>query len=162
MELSDLINKVEEAIEKMGITPSEARMEEAGQWILMRNELQIFIDAWIANEPNPWNYFKQESGDLSVFQVTVPFCYIPTLKRNEFLEELLTVNLNLYYGKFSVNTKDNMVALAFRKPGGTLVEQEIADVIDALCYYAEMTYHVLKEEFFLKRILVEPEAPQPN
>jgi hypothetical protein len=32
---------------------------------------------------------------------------------------------------------------------------ELAATIDGLCYYAEMAYHVLKDEFNLKRVLSE-------
>ncbi len=154
MELQDLFALVDGAIEKIGVNPADAKNEGEGQWFLMNEDMPIYIDAWAENESNPWNYYKF-AADPTIFQVTIPFCYVPTLKRNEFLEELLTVNINLQYGKFSFNPGENVVALVFRKPGSTLHESEIKDVIDALGYYAEMTYHVLKEEFNLKRVEVE-------
>lgn len=153
MQLNDLIALIDEAIEKMGINPKDAQNEGDGQWFLMNEEMPIYIDAWREEESNPWNYFKFKEDD-TVFQITVPFCYMPTLKRQEFMEELMTVNLNLHYGKFSYNPKDNIVVLVYRKPGSTLRNEEIKDVIDALGYYAEMTYHVLKDEFHLKRVSV--------
>lgn len=153
MELNILTEMVERQLAAMGIQPADARNSEDGQWFLMNEDMPIYIDAWADQESTPWNYFKFKS-DSTVFQITIPFCYAPTLRKSEFFEELLTVNLNLYYGKFSYNPKENIVALVYRKPGSTLGESEMKDVIDALGYYAEMAYHVLKDEFNLKRVLV--------
>jgi hypothetical protein len=156
MSLTDLTNRIENALRLMGIEPSDARNEDHGQWFLMNEDMPIYIDAWQEEESTPWNYFKFKE-DPTIFQITVPFCYGPTLKKNEFMEELLVVNLNLHYGKFSFNPQENVVALAYRKPGSQMQESELKDVIDALGYYAEMAYHVLKDEFNLKRVLVNEE-----
>ncbi|MBS3915937.1 MAG: hypothetical protein KG003_15680 [Bacteroidetes bacterium] len=153
MNIELLIKKVENSLLQLGINPDDAKNEAAGQWFLMNQDMPIYIDAWEEQESTPWNYFKFRE-DPTVFQITVPFCYGPTLKRDEFLEELLVVNLNLHYGKFSYNTKENVVALLYRKPGSAYREEEMKDIVDALGYYAEMTYHVLKDEFNLKRVLV--------
>jgi hypothetical protein len=157
MELKDLISLVDEAIEKMGVNPADARNEAEGQWFLMNEEMPIYLDAWTVPESNPWNYFKHKE-DQTIFQVTIPFCYVPTLKRNEFLEELLTVNLNLQYGGFSMNPNENIIVLSYRKPGSALRWQDVREVIDALGYYAEMVYHVLKDEFNLKRVLISEDS----
>jgi hypothetical protein len=74
------------------------------------------------------------------------------LKRHEFLQELLIVNLNLMYGKFSFNEKDNATVLSYRISGHTFEPKSLDLIIDALAYYSEMAYHVLKDEFGLKRI----------
>lgn len=153
MQLQDLIQTVNQAIERMGIDPKDASNDGEGQWFLMNEEMPIYLDAWAEEASTPWNYFKYKE-DSTVFQVTIPFCYAPTIRRNEFLEELLVVNLNLHYGKFSYNAKENVVALVYRKPGSELQPTEVKDVIDALGYYAEMCYHVLKDEFKLKRVQV--------
>jgi hypothetical protein len=154
MELSVLLNSVEKAIHDLGVDPAQARGEEQGQWLLMRNETPIYLDAWSAEQKSPWNYFIFEE-DTTTFQLTIPFCYAPTLQREAFLEELLTVNLNLLYGKFTYNAKDNVVALIFRVPGKNFQPADLTHVIDGLMYYSEMAYHVLKDEFTLKRVLVE-------
>jgi hypothetical protein len=154
MDLNELFITVDDAIEKMGINPGDAKNAGEGQWFLMNEDMPIYLDAWAEKESNPWNYFKFET-DPTIFQITVPFCYGPTLKKVEFFEELLTVNLNLQYGKFSYNPAENIVALVFRQPGSSIQSQAIRDVIDSLGYYAEMTYHVLKDEFNLKRVAVE-------
>ena len=152
MELKTLIESVENGILLMGLSKEEAQADEQGQWILLKNEMPIYIDAWQESQSTPWNYFIYEK-DQTVFQVTVPFCYGPTLKRSELLEELLVVNLNLHLGKFSYNTKDNIVVLSYRVPGSIFKEDSLGGIIDALAYYAEMAYHVLKDEFNLKRVV---------
>jgi hypothetical protein len=107
-------------------------------------------------QSSPWNYFLFET-DRTVFQITLPFCYAPTLQREAFLEEIWTVNLNLLYGKFSFNSRDNVVVLSYRVPGSSFKSEDLSAVIDGLSYYCEMSYHVLKDEFNLKRVLVEGE-----
>ncbi|MBM3399153.1 MAG: YbjN domain-containing protein [Bacteroidetes bacterium] len=154
MLLHDLYQAVEKAIHDMGIHPEETRGEEAGQWTLLREEMHVYLDAWENSESNPWNYFVFEK-DKTVFQISVPFCYAPTLKRDEFLQEMLVVNLNLMYGKFTFNEKDNVTALVYRVPGISFQTSDLKTVVDSLCYYAEMAYHVLKDEFNLKRVLAE-------
>ena len=100
MELSDLIANIELGIQTMGLSEHEASADENGQWILLKDEMPVYIDAWKDEQSSPWNYFIYQQ-DPTVFQITIPFCYGPTLKRSEFLEELLVVNLNLMFGKFS-------------------------------------------------------------
>lgn len=158
MNVQKLTGLVEDALKEMGIEPADARNDGEGQWFLMNEDMPIYIDAWEETQSTPWNYFKFKT-DPTIFQVTIPFCYGPTVKKNEFFEELLTVNLNLHYGKFSYNPGENVVALVYRKPGSAVVLSEIRDAIDALGYYAEMAYHVLKDEFNLKRVLVDRTGP---
>lgn len=157
MDLKDLYNLIEEAIEKMGVNPADTKNAGEGQWFLMNDDMPIYLDAWADPEKKPWNFYKFDE-DPTVFQVTIPLCYAPTLKRNEFFEELLTLNLFLHYGKLSYNAAENVVVLVYRKPGSALRWQEVREVIDALGYYAEMVYHVLKEEFNLKRVAVTEES----
>jgi hypothetical protein len=156
MNLEQLSTAIEKAIHDMGVNPADTRGEETGQWMLIREEMPIYMDAWEDTESNPWNYFVFEK-DKSVFQLSIPFCYAPTIKRDEFLQEMLVVNLNLLYGKFTYNEKDNVAALVYRIPGDSFQPAELQLITDGLCYYAEMAYHVLKDEFNLKRVLIEAE-----
>ncbi|NBV05297.1 MAG: hypothetical protein EBS08_06515 [Cytophagia bacterium] len=86
MELNDLVHSVEKAIHDLGVDPAQARGEEQGQWLLMRNETPIYLDAWSAEQKSPWNYFIFEE-DATTFQLTIPFCYAPTLQREAFLDD---------------------------------------------------------------------------
>ncbi len=153
MKIQDLITNVELAIAKMGLSESESKADENGQWVLLKEEMPVYLDAWEDSESSPWNYFVFKQ-DPTVFQITIPFCYAPTVKRNELIEELLVVNLNLLFGKFSYNPKDNIVALSYRIPGEQFNQEALQVWIDGLAYYAEMAYHVLKDEFHLKRVNV--------
>jgi hypothetical protein len=152
MNSAELQAKVETKLEAIGVQAEDARTGDDGQWMLLRNETPIYIDAWEDRESTPWNYFVFQQ-DPSVFQITVPFCYGPTLKRAELLEELLVVNLNLLNAKFSYNSNDNVVVLSCRVSGTGLDALDLAQTIDGLCYYSEMAYHVLKDEFNLKRVV---------
>ena len=154
MELNKLISDVEQAIENMGVAAKDARGDEAGQWMLVQDFNPVYVDAWEEQESNPWNYFKFQT-DKTVFQMSVPFVYGPTLKRELFWEELLTVNLNLHFAKFTYNTKENGVALVWRKPGSSLSQEEIKPALDAMFYYNQMIFEVLKDEFALKRVNVQ-------
>ncbi len=154
MNIQDLISVVETGIQKTGVNPEDARSGDDGQWLMLRNETPIYIDAWIDDQSSPWNYFIFEK-DRSIFQVTLPFCYAPTLQREQFFEELLTVNLNLISAKFSFNAKDNVVVISYRCAGSQFQPESLNDIIDGLSYYCEMAYHVLKDEFHLKRVLVD-------
>ena len=87
--------------------------------------------------------------------MSVPFVLGPTLKREAFWEELMTVNLNLHFAKFTYNSKENVVALVWRKPGSALNESEIKSALDSLFYYNQMIFEVLKDEFALKRVNIE-------
>jgi hypothetical protein len=154
MEVQKIYDIVNQSLEEMGIKAEEAAGTEPGQWMLMRDEMPVYIDAWEEKESTPWNYFIF-GADNTIFQITIPFCYGPTLKRNEFMEELMVVNLNLLYGKFSYNTQENVVALLYRIPGNSISPAYIGQIIEGLGYYAEMCYHVLKDEFSLKRVVVQ-------
>ena len=154
MKLSKLVATVESAIEAMGVAAKDARGDQPGQWMLVQDFTPVYVDAWEETESNPWNYFKFET-DKTVFQMSVPFVLGPTLKREAFWEELMTVNLNLHFAKFTYNSKENVVALVWRKPGSALNESEIKSALDSLFYYNQMIFEVLKDEFALKRVNIE-------
>ena len=48
-----------------------------------------------------------------------------------------------------------MVALVWRKPGSSLSQEEIKPALDAMFYYNQMIFEVLKDEFALKRVNVQ-------
>lgn len=154
MILEALFSEIESAIQALDVNPQNARGEEPGQWLLVDDFCPVFIDAWEEKESSPWNYFIFEK-DPTIFQLIIPAFYAPTLKRDALFEELLTVNLNLQYAKFSFNKAENIVVLSMRKPGHTFSQTELKPMIDALSYYAEMTYQVLKDEFSLKKVSIE-------
>lgn len=151
MELKTLIGEVETAIRQMGLSAEEAQADENGQWILLKEEMPVYMDAWEDRESTPWNYFTFKQ-DPTIFQITIPFVFAPTIRKEDFLKELLVVNLNLLYGKFSYNEQDNATVISYRVSGSSFNQANLSAIIDGLAYYAEMAYHVLKDEFGLKRI----------
>jgi hypothetical protein len=142
---------VELALQQLGVNPEEVRCSEAGQWLVFREEFEIYLDVWEQQELTPWNYFKPE-GALSVFQVSVPVFYMPDNRREELLEELLAVNMNLFYGAFTYNPNEQVVLLKYKRLSENLQVSDVVETIEALGYYAEMTFKVLSEEFGLKAV----------
>ncbi|MBU6324516.1 MAG: hypothetical protein KJS92_03435 [Bacteroidetes bacterium] len=142
---------VELALQQLGVNPEEVRCSEPGQWLLFREEFEIYLDVWEQQELTPWNYFKPE-GELSVFQVSVPVFYMPENRREELLEELLAVNMNLFYGAFTYNPNEQVVLLKYKRLSENLQISDVVETVEALGYYAEMTFKVLSEEFGLKAI----------
>jgi len=45
MELKTLIGEVETAIRQMGLSAEEAQADENGQWILLKEEMPVYMDA---------------------------------------------------------------------------------------------------------------------
>jgi hypothetical protein len=142
---------VELALQQLGVNPEEVRCSEAGQWLVFREEFEIYLDVWEQQELTPWNYFKPE-GALSVFQASVPVFYMPDNRREELLEELLAVNMNLFYGAFTYNPNEQVVLLKYKRLSENLQVSDVVETIEALGYYAEMTFKVLSEEFGLKAV----------
>ncbi len=105
---------VEQALEQLGVNPEEVRCSEPGQWLVFRDDFEIYLDVWDQQELTPWNYFKPE-GELSVFQVSVPVFYMPEKRKEELLEELLAVNMNLFYGAFTYNPNEQVVLLKYKR-----------------------------------------------
>ena len=79
MKLKTLIGEVETAIRQMGLSAEEAQADENGQWILLKEEMPVYMDAWEDRESTPWNYFTFKQ-DPTVFQITIPFVFAPTIK----------------------------------------------------------------------------------
>ena len=142
---------VELALQQLGVNPEDVRCSEPGQWLVFRDDFEIYLDVWDQQELTPWNYFKPE-GELSVFQVSVPVFYMPEQRREELLEELLAVNMNLFYGAFTYNPNEQVVLLKYKRLAEHLQVADVVETVEALGYYAEMTFKVLSEEFGLTAI----------
>jgi len=142
---------IEKALIQLGVNPEEVRCSEPGQWLVFRDDFEIYIDVWEQQELTPWNYFKPE-GELSVFQVSVPVFYMPETRKEELLEELLAANMNLFYGAFTYNPNEQVVLLKYKRLSENLQVSDGVETVEALGYYAEMTFKVLSEEFGLKAI----------
>jgi len=156
--LAKATETIEQALQQLGINPEEARCSEPGQWLVYRDDFEIYLDLWEQEEITPWNYFKPE-GALAVFQVSVPVFYLPETRKDELMEELLAVNMNLFYGAFTCNPNEQVVLLKYKMLADELHISDIIETVEALGYYAEMTFKVLSEEFGLKAVTTKDLEP---
>jgi len=145
------LETVENALRQLSVEPEEVRCSEEGQWLIFREEFEIYLDVWTQTEVNVWNYFKPD-GELAVFQVSVPVFFIPDERREELLQELLAVNMNLFYAAFTINPNEKVVMLKYKRLADNLQIAEVIEAIEACGYYAEMTFRALKDEFKLTAV----------
>ncbi|MDX5321584.1 MAG: YbjN domain-containing protein [Bacteroidota bacterium] len=137
---------VEEALLSLGITPEQARNEEEGQWTVYREVLEIYMDAWtLGTEQQALFYFQAD--DQPVFQVICPFCQVPADQYEEFLEELLDVNIALYKVSLAVRQEGGVVCVKYRSLAQNLTKEEVLEALDAVAYYAELFSNVFREKY---------------
>lgn len=149
----DYTRIVEQSLEILGINPEESRCSEAGQWLVFNGETEIYIDVWEQKELNGWNYFQPEGYNLHVFQVLAPICQLPTEElRGAFYEDLLENNLNLFFGSFTINKEENMLAVKFRRICNALKNEDVIEAIESVGYYAESTFDILEKRYGVKKI----------
>lgn len=152
MELNKFYAITEDAIQTLGLDPTEARGEE-GQWFLHRAELEIYIDVWQPTEHSQWEYFKEDEP-TPMFQVVAPICFLPEdeKKRSELLEEILYINFHLFYVSFSVNHQENLLVLSFRRLLEGLNRVEMIEPIESIGYYGQTLQPYLCEKYGAKKI----------
>ncbi|MBI1221268.1 MAG: hypothetical protein GC180_01585 [Bacteroidetes bacterium] len=149
MSLEQVKATVEEALMQFGITPEQARNNEAGQWTVFRNHLEIYLDAWnLGTEQQALFYFQAE--DQPVFQVICPFCTVPADRYEEFLEELLDVNIPLYKVSLAVRKEGGVVCVKYRSMAQNLSVAEVMEALDAVGYYSEFFSEVFANEYGVK------------
>lgn len=137
---------VEEALLSLGITPEQARNEDEGQWTVYRETLEIYLDAWtLGTEQQALFYFQAE--DQPVFQVISPFCQVPTTNYEEFLEEILDVNIALYKVSLGVRADGGVACVKYRCLANQLTKEEVLEALDAVAYYAELFSKVFQEKY---------------
>ena len=137
---------VEEALLSLGITAEQARNEEEGQWTVYRNDLEVYIDCWsLGTEQQALYYFQAE--DQPVFQVISPFCQVPKERYQEFLEELLEINLGMYKASLAVRQEGGVVAVKYRALAVDLTKEQVLEGLDSVAYYAELFSNVFSERY---------------
>lgn len=142
---------IEDALQQFGVDPNNARNEEAGQWTVYRNELEIYLDAWnLGTEQQALFYFQAENQP--VFQVICPFCTVPTERYEEFLEEILEVNIPLYKVSLAVRNEGGVVCVKYRCLANNLTVAEVMEALDAVGYYAEFFSEVFGTEYGTKAL----------
>lgn len=146
MDIYGLHKIIETALLNVGINPDDAKSEGEGQWLLMRNQTEIYVDAWVQEENSQWQYFHAEQP-VPVFQVVSPVCFLPSENKEAFMEELLYINFHMYYGSFTINEQENMAAIRYRVPGSDMDEKRVIEVLDSIGFYSETLTGYLCEKY---------------
>ncbi|MFT5724072.1 MAG: hypothetical protein ACI9JN_001189 [Bacteroidia bacterium] len=153
MDLKPFYEVAEDAIKTLGVNPEETRCDQPGQWIIGREEIDVFIDIWQPKEHNQWEYFKEEEP-TAVFQVVAPVCYLPEEGENrlDFLEEMLYINHHMFYGSFTINTEESMAVIRFKRLLEGTNRVEMIEPIESIGFYAENLSSYLTKKYGLKKI----------
>ncbi|MCB9245193.1 MAG: hypothetical protein H6606_02080 [Flavobacteriales bacterium] len=153
MDLKPFFEKVEDAIQTIGVDPVMARCEGEGQWLLNRGEIEVYIDIWQPEEHQQWEYFKDEEPS-PIFQIVAPVCMLPEDEASYkvFLEEILYMNFHMFYGSFTVNFEQRMAALRFRRLLEGINRVEMIEPIESIGFYAESLQPYLVEKYKAKKI----------
>lgn len=140
---------VEDALMVLGVDAKEARTAGEGEWQLQKGEIEIYIDIWVPEKVNQWQYYPAENPE-PVFQVMIPVGSLQAITNRELLmTDLLQLNAQLYYGAFVYNPAENMVALQYKRLATGINQREVMEPINALGYYAENLSNILRERFKL-------------
>jgi hypothetical protein len=153
MDLKPVYAVAEDAIQTLGVNPEETRCEDEGQWILERENVEIYIDIWQPQEHNQWEYFKEDEP-TAIFQVVAPVCFIPEDKEllHQFMEELLYINHHMFYGSFTVNTQEGMAAIRFKRLVEGANRVEMIEPIESIGFYAENLAEYMSKKYGVKKI----------
>lgn len=155
MDIYGVYKVIQDSLTKVGIEPEDAKTEGEGQWLLMRNKTEIYVDAWVQEENSQWQYFQSDQP-VPVFQVVSPVCFLPEGEaRAAFMEELLYINFHMYYGSFTINEQENMAAIRYRVPGDDMDEKRVIEVLDSIGYYSETLMGYLTDKYNVDPVLDE-------
>jgi hypothetical protein len=124
MSFESICEKVENVIAKLGINPTEARTENAGQWNISKDQsLQLMLDVW------------EENGYL-FFQILSFVCPVEDNSRPDFFKLLLQENHGFCETAFTI--LDENVFLKYTTEADTLDEERLLKSITRVAYYNEM------------------------
>lgn len=152
MSLENYYAVVEDAIRLMGVNPEETRCAGKGEWLLQRDDLEIYMDVWQPEEVNQWQYYQAENPE-PVFQITVPLGTLSPENHPQVLfMDMLSLNAQLYYGNFVFNPQENMIAIQFKRLATGLNQREVMEPLNALGYYGIQFREIFRKKFGLKII----------
>jgi len=144
--MEQITKTIEAALLTLGITPEQARNEEEGQWTVYRETLEIYLDAWnLGTEQQALFYFQAD--DQPVFQVISPFCQVPADRYEEFLEQVMDVDIALYKVSLGIRQDGGVVCVKYRNVATLLTQDEVLEALDSVAYYAELFSKVFSEKY---------------
>lgn len=150
MNLEQGIQLVENCLAKRGLNPVEARTEGKGEWMLFMDGVEVYIDMWAEKGPTVWNFNTENPPP--VFQVIAVVSFLPEDRKEEFFEELLHLNFNLFDASFCVNSEENLLVVKHKSLSFGLTEDFVGLAIDSVGYYAHLAFKALEEKYQLKKI----------
>jgi glycyl-tRNA synthetase alpha subunit len=133
MDLSSVYVKVENFISKLGVDPKGCRMENPGSWSLTKGSAEVWIDV-------------MEINQHGYFQCMGPISPVPTTRTQEFFQEILETNHQLY-GVGMTKFKDWIYIKAIRETDG-LDENEIESTVMRIGNYADDYDDYFKNKYF--------------
>jgi hypothetical protein len=133
-------NLVEEVIRDLGVDPTVARGEQAGQWNMRLGSASVWIDVFQSKD-SAGNFI-----DYGYLQILAPVCDVPKDRQAEFTLELLQLNHTLYGVGFTIYG-DKSYIKAIRELEG-LDKSEVRATFDRVGIYADDHDDRLKAKYF--------------
>jgi hypothetical protein len=153
--MNDLNAKFEKALVSMGLDPEETRCADEGQWLLYKEETEVYIDMWQPEERSQWQFNDYPESQV-LFQVVSPCCYLPNgSDRATFLEELLHLNFHMYYACFTSNEGENMAAVKFKGIAAEMSENEMIKALESVSFYSQNLSNYLSEKYGVEKVIAE-------
>lgn len=135
LDLSNYYRIVEDAIEALGVNPTETRTQKAGQWDLRKGSASVWINVFLSRERDDYGYLQIMSPVMKVQ---------PGDKREALFEELLQLNHQLYSVAFSIH--DGWLYLrTIRELEGLSMEEALAMLTRIGVYADEYDDHLKKK-----------------
>jgi hypothetical protein len=150
-------DKFENALQSMGVNPEDTRCAEEGQWILYKDDTEVYIDMWKPEERSQWQ-FNEFPESQTLFQVVSPCCYLPNDEaRATFLEEMLYLNFHMYYANFTFNEDENMAAVRYKGIAQDMTEKEMINALESVSFYSQNLSNYLSEKYAVEKVIAEKE-----
>jgi hypothetical protein len=140
-DLSIYYQMVEDCITQLGIDPSicrsldDANNVKEGQWTLKKGSAFVWVDVF-------WN----ERNASSYFQVMAPVVEIPTTRLEEFYQEVLDTNHNLFGVSFT--KLNNWLYIKIIREVEGLDISEISATLTRVGTYADEYDDYFKEKYY--------------
>ena len=143
--VSEYLERVEEALTLAGVEASASRSTTEGQWNLKRNDIEVWIDLWDA----------EDQGKV-YFQVMSPLTHIPEGENlAAFLRELLDINYQVIEA-YLVTFKNGCYVKTIRE-AEHMTKESIFLSIYRVGYYAEQFQQKLIERYGVTKLLLREE-----
>jgi hypothetical protein len=129
MNLIELSSMIEDAIQKIGIDPQNARGDQSGKWGFTHNSASVWIDIFDFPSTNPGMYY---------LQVLSPLFKVPDTNRMEIAEELLSNTYEMCYAR-CVKIGDWYYVGEY-VPADGLIQFDVEYIIEKVAFYSEDYY----------------------